>query len=501
MRISLKDKRTRIWLAAAAAVILVIVLTVMLLPSGSPARDAKKSTYQIQAEYSPSTHVLRGSMTLNYLNQTGTALDSLSLHLYPNAFASQENAPFPQEWMELAYPNGFSAGGIEVTNIKANGKEAQTGLKENNQILNVKIPKLNKNRSVKLEMDFTITLPNASGRFGYSDFGVNLGNWYPIVCGYDEGFVKNPYYSTGDPFFSESALYEVSLTLPQEYTLASTGVITKKDQSNPLKTVWNIQADNVRDFACAFSTNYKLLSEQVGNTIVYSYFTEEETGKKALDFAVSAVKIFNELYGEYPYPQYTVAESDFFIGGMEFPNIVFINKQFYKLQNLLTLEHVVVHETAHQWWYGTVGNNQVSEAFIDEGLAEYSTMVYYKKTKTPEDYRTYFNYYISNNYRFAMAELNQRHTELDMTINKPVNQFEDYLAYETMVYSKTALMLDTLNQQMGDEAFFKALKSLQSEYQFKTINTDQYIAAFKAQTNIPVDKIIESWLSGKVVLN
>ena len=53
MRISLKDKRTRIWLAAAAAVILVIVLTVMLLPSGSPARDAKKSTYQIQAEYSP----------------------------------------------------------------------------------------------------------------------------------------------------------------------------------------------------------------------------------------------------------------------------------------------------------------------------------------------------------------------------------------------------------------------------------------------------------------
>lgn len=100
-----------------------------------------------------------------------------------------------------------------------------------------------------------------------------------------------------------------------------------------------------------------------------------------------------------------------------------------------------------------------------------------------------------------MAELNQRHTELDMTINKPVNQFEDYLAYETMVYSKTALMLDTLNQQMGDEAFFKALKSLQSEYQFKTINTDQYIAAFKAQTNIPVDKIIESWLSGKVVLN
>lgn len=90
---------------------------------------------------------------------------------------------------------------------------------------------------------------------------------------------------------------------------------------------------------------------------------------------------------------------------------------------------------------------------------------------------------------------------MDMSINKPVNQFEDYLAYETMVYTKTALMLDTLNQQMGDEAFYKALKSLKSEYQFKTITKDEYIAAFQAQTSMPVDKIIDSWLSGKVILH
>ena len=160
-----------------------------------------------------------------------------------------------------------------------------------------------------------------------------------------------------------------------------------------------------------------------------------------------------------------------------------------------------MHETAHQWWYGVVGNNQVSEAFIDEGLAEYSTMVYYKKTKAPEDYRTYFNYYISNNYRFAMAELRQRYNELNMSINKPVNEFEDDLAYETMVYTKTALMLDTLNQQMGDEAFFKALQSLQSKYQFKSITKDEYIAAFQAQTNVPVSKMIDAWLSGKVILH
>ena len=40
------------------------------------------------------------------------------------------------------------------------------------------------------------------------------------------------------------------------------------------------------------------------------------------------------------------------------------------------MEKVIVHETAHQWWYGLVGNDQIDEAWLDESLATYSEVIY-----------------------------------------------------------------------------------------------------------------------------
>jgi hypothetical protein len=54
-----------------------------------------------------------------------------------------------------------------------------------------------------------------------------------------------------------------------------------------------------------------------------------------------------------------LAATGFYQGGMEYPNIVFLSNQFYGPEDAETLEYVTVHETAHQWWYGVVGNNQV----------------------------------------------------------------------------------------------------------------------------------------------
>ena len=63
-------------------------------------------------------------------------------------------------------------------------------------------------------------------RFGYNDNSVNLANFYPIACVYRDGaFVADPYYSTGDPFFSEVADYNVKLTAPKELTGAFTGSV------------------------------------------------------------------------------------------------------------------------------------------------------------------------------------------------------------------------------------------------------------------------------------
>ena len=42
------------------------------------------------------------------------------------------------------------------------------------------------------------------------------------------------------------------------------------------------------------------------------------------------------------------------------------------------VEFLVAHEVAHQW-YGLVGNNPHRHAFLDEGLAEYASFLYFER--------------------------------------------------------------------------------------------------------------------------
>ena len=57
--------------------------------------------------------------------------------------------------------------------------------------------------------------------------------------------------------------------------------------------------------------------------------------------------------------------------------MVMIDTSLYLEQQQVWLEYVTVHETAHQWWYGVVGNDQIDEPWLDEALTEYSTILYY----------------------------------------------------------------------------------------------------------------------------
>ena len=37
-----------------------------------------------------------------------------------------------------------------------------------------------------------------------------------------------------------------------------------------------------------------------------------------------------------------------------------------------------MHETAHQWWFEQVANDQAQQPWLDESLATYSERIYYE---------------------------------------------------------------------------------------------------------------------------
>ncbi|HZJ82282.1 MAG TPA: M1 family peptidase, partial [Clostridia bacterium] len=168
--------------------------------------------YGIDGTFHPQDRRLDCQHRVNYINKEDTHLFNIYFHIYPNAFKYEDKAVFPQEYMTRAYPNGFSPGSIEFKDILVDGEPAQFSIEGySDDILMVTLKEaLMPQDAMEIWMEYSIELPNSPGRFGYYDNTFNMGNWYPILCVYDEkGWNLEPYHSTGDPFYSNVSNYKV----------------------------------------------------------------------------------------------------------------------------------------------------------------------------------------------------------------------------------------------------------------------------------------------------
>ncbi len=456
---------------------------------------ANLSTYDMQIEFNPDTNKIKCVQNFEYINNTTETHDRLYFHIYPNAFKYETKVPFPQEEMIQAYPNGFSPGGIELISVSSDGSELAYSIGGySEEILEVhSIDPIVPGGTMEITMDFEVTLPNSLGRFGYGNYTFNITNWYPILCVYDqEGWNTYPYFPIGDPFYSDVANYNVKISAPEDYTIACTGDILSIDQEGN-KKIWEIEATAVRDFAFVASDRFMLASKKVGGTTVYSYYITPKGGKKALKYATDAIKIFNKLFGKYPYNQFSVVEADFYIGGMEYPNLVLIDQSLYLPEAYSLLEIVVVHETAHQWWYGVVGNNQIEDAWLDEGLTEYSTLLYFKHRygqKTMDNVKAS----VIAEGKYGLLSAYTEGEDIDETIAKPLYSFSDWIIYDLLVYGKGAMMFDALKEEVGEKDFYKILEEYYRENSFKNISITELLYACEEVTGKDYTDFFNEWL-------
>lgn len=451
--------------------------------------------YTIDVDFDPVEKIITGSETVMYVNNTGMELDAVYFHLYPNAFKNEKYLPFEKNEMNLAYPDGFEPGYIKIYKV-ANGKEplnyVTMGLGET--ILKVHLnEKLDMGQTVEINIDFQVKIPPSRGRFGYGENTVNMGNWYPIASVFDQqGWNLEPYYSIGDPFYSDTGDYRIGIALPREYILATTGDVIKKEEIEG-KVLWTIEGKKVRDFSMVISEKYKILTDEVDGIKVHSYYINEDFGEISLEAARDSIKIFNRLFGEYPYKQFNVAAADFFVGGMEYPNLVYIDNSLYSEEDKDILEYVIVHEAAHQWWYGVVGNDQVDESWLDEALTEYSTLLYYEMKYGPEVKE---NIYKNMMEKYYNAYMNGNPNN-DNKVYKSLKEFNSPLEYQVMVYYKGAMFVKELRKQLGDEEFFQIMKVYFDKYKYKNATTEDFIEVCEKVTNRQLKGLFEEWLSYK----
>ncbi|MDP4177313.1 MAG: hypothetical protein Q8900_03115, partial [Bacillota bacterium] len=308
---------------------------------------------------------INGIEEVSYINTSKDNLSEVYFHAYAAAFKKYN-------------------GNIKIQEIDVNDIKSDFNI-EGSDLTLVKVPlndALKPNQRVDIKMKYLIDIPERSGngfadRFAYDKDTINLGNCFPIAAVYEDGkWDKHLYDQKGDAFYSECSNFKVKITAPKEYIMAVTGDINKEENSGRSK-IWTITSENVRDFAAVASDKFQIVKANIGGTVIKSYAFDKTKAEKVLSYSAKAIETFNKRYGEYPYSTCSVVQTDL-QGGMEYPTMVMIISDSYTnitAKNIMSvlmyqgvigdLEDVVVHELAHQWWYGLVGDNEYDEAWVD----------------------------------------------------------------------------------------------------------------------------------------
>ncbi len=496
-------KRFSIFKFIKAMVCVIVLAGVVVMSYGCVNKHTLKkasknlSNYKIEASLCESEKKLTGTEVLDYINTSNDNLNYVCFNLYGTAFSEDAKIlPYTTLNVNKCFPNGLSYGDMIIESVRVNNQNAEFSIVgDDNNALRVELGfDLLPNERASIEIQFLLKLANTTHRLGYFDNEINLGNWYPIVAVYENGeFDITPYYSSGDPFYSECANYNVTICYNDNLISSHTGELAERNVADGV-VCDKYSALAVRDFALCLSSNFAVAEESTNETMV-RVFADKEDAKIEFykEVSIKALNLFNKIYGQYPYSKLDVVFTNFLHGGMEYPNIVYIANNIEDENSIIK---VIVHEIAHQWWYGVIGNNEIKDAWIDESMAEYSTLLFFENYPEYGITREQMVGDAIQDYLLYIDVASSVNLPINKSMKLALNEYSSEYEYVYMVYVKGLIFIDELRKSLGDDVFFKGVANLYENNMFDIVNKEIFIKEFRDVSNLDVEHFVESWLSG-----
>jgi aminopeptidase N len=217
--------------------------------------------------------------------------------------------------------------------------------------------------------------------------------------------------------------------------------------------------ESARNFVFSISPSYQTLEAAAGETEIVGYFFPgyQVPGQAAVDSTREAWSLYQELFGPNQQSRISVIQGDF-NHGVEYEGVYFQSRGFFDTYTGTQesyLAAISVHETAHQWWYGQVANDQALEPWLDEALCTFSELAYYEHLY-PDSvdwwWYTRVNYY-------------QPEGDLEGSIYSYTEFPDQYLRYRNATYLQGARFFSGLKDEMGEEDFYTFLRDYSQQYQ------------------------------------
>lgn len=384
-------------------------------------------SYQMDISLNYPDHSLMVIENIDYTNRTGLTLSTLPLVVPP---ANQSDV-------------------FSLISFQTRSPYEQSILHVDGTVMNLELqPALSPGDSIELSLIFQLQLPHSRNVLGYTDRQLLLADWYvlipPFISG--SGWLVNQPGPVGEYLAYPLADFTVDLKLSplmEGLIVAASAPVTSVEGNSR-----RYQAERVRNISFGFSPDYTIFSDCNDQVLVQAYvlFEHTELGQRAASLVKDAWSRYEALHGDNPRQYISLIEADL-DDGMEYDGTFFISDWYFDSadetpKNYFNL--LLVHETAHQWFYALLPNDPAREPWLDESLATYCELLFLEE---------YHPDLVDWWWGFRVDSYNPS-GYVDSTIYDH-NAFRPYV---NAVYLRGVRFLEAVRQKIGDESFFAFLK-------------------------------------------
>jgi hypothetical protein len=216
-----------------------------------------------------------------------------------------------------------------------------------------------------------------------------------------------------------------------------------------------------------------------------------------------AIPHYNQWFGRYPYPQFTIVEACFGWNGNECGGLVMIDDRMFRMPHLAKAypAYLVQHELCHQWFYNVIGTNGYAETFMDEGPATYfSHRLCDKLVGTNNAFLDYPKGlgWLPNIHRDDFRNFSYLGARARGDIHPTVQNMEkyDHLVNLTAVaYDRGSKVIGLIEERLGPN-FLPFMRHIYRKYQFRILLVKDFKAELEAFTGHSWDDFFEHWVYG-----
>jgi hypothetical protein len=293
------------------------------------------------------------------------------------------------------------------------------------------------------------------------------GHWFPVSTNHGNRFTAT-----------------MNITVPSDETVVASGRAAAPERQ-PGKVTYTYVFDNPSFPGTVIAGKYVVQPATAVGADIALYLKPGHEGLAAPygDTTAKIMAFYSDVFGPLPSAHLNIVEiGDDTLGGYTAPGIVglasraFTNPVNYRL---------LAHEISHLWWRSLVSPTTPDDAFLDEGLAEYSKALYVQETAGDAAFEDLMR-------NTAIGAL----THEDVAPIAQAGQLHEFTAeYQSIVFDKGAMVFHMLRWLIGDDAFRKTLRAMVQQYAWKAIATDQFQRLAETESKQELTFFFAQWVN------